>query len=72
MDIALGNFAEANLADLGDDDLAEFERWLDVPDPDLMGWLTGDKPIPAEFDTALFARLRNAPAEAILAERTIS
>ena len=72
MDIALGNFAETHLERLGDDELAEFERWLDAPDPDLLGWITGEFVTPAEVDTPLFRRLRDAPREAIAAERSIT
>ena len=72
MDIALGNFAETALQSLSDDELAEFERWLDAPDPDLLGWITGEAAIPAAYDTPLFQSLRMAPREAIAAERPIS
>ena len=61
MDIALGRFADAYLAELGEADLREFERWLDLPDPEILAWLTGEAPVPAAFDTPLFARLRAAP-----------
>ena len=70
MDIALGDFAEANLPDLSEDELAEFERWLDIPDPDLLGWVTGELPVPTDFDTPLFARLRSAPRDAIARGRS--
>ena len=72
MDIALGNFAETDLERLSDDELSEFERWLDAPDPDLLSWITGEAAVPAEHDTPLFQRLRMAPREAIAAERPIS
>jgi antitoxin CptB len=72
MDLALGNFAQRHLDALDEDELAEFERWLDLPDPDLLGWLTGEAPPPAEIDTPLFRRLRQAPSEAIAADRSIT
>ncbi|HYC17730.1 MAG TPA: succinate dehydrogenase assembly factor 2 [Pseudolabrys sp.] len=58
MDLVLGRFADANLASLGDDDLDELERWLDVPDQQLFAWVNGMEPAPANYDTALFRRLR--------------
>lgn len=61
MDIALGTFADAYLAGLSEADLSEFERWLDLPDPEILAWITGDAPIPATFNTPLFAKLRAAP-----------
>jgi antitoxin CptB len=58
MDLLLGRFADAEIATLADDELAELERLLEVPDPDLYAALTGDKPLPSEFATALFARIK--------------
>ena len=54
-------FADAELPFLSEAELGEFERWLDLPDPDILSWLTGECPIPLEFETPLFARLRAAP-----------
>jgi len=65
MDLAMGRFADANLAGLSEDELAEFERLLDVPDPDLLAWITGEAKPPPEFDTPLIARLASAPREAL-------
>ena len=63
MDLALGAFADAHLATLTDAELDEVEVWLDLPDPDMLSWLTGEAPIPARFDTPLFAKLAAAPRE---------
>jgi antitoxin CptB len=58
MDLILGRFADSEIANLSNDELAEFERLIEVPDPDLYAALTGDQPLGAEYDTALFARIR--------------
>jgi antitoxin CptB len=58
MDLILGRFADAAIASLSEDELAEFERLIEVPDPDLYAALTGDRLLGAEYDTALFARIR--------------
>lgn len=65
MDLALGGFADANLIGLTEDELGEFEVWLDLPDPDMLSWLTGEVPTPPQYDTPLFARLRAAPEAAL-------
>jgi antitoxin CptB len=65
MDLALGAFADAHLAALTEAELAEVEAWLDLPDPDILSWLTGEAPIPPRYDTALFAKLAAAPREAL-------
>ena len=60
MDLALAAFADAHLADLAEAELAEVEAWLDLPDPDILAWLTGEAPLPRRFDTPLFAKLGRA------------
>ena len=58
MDLILGRFADAAIADLSDGDMAELERLIDVPDPDLYAALTGDKPLAPEYASALFDRIK--------------
>jgi len=58
MDLLLGRFADAEIAVLTDAELAELERLLEIPDPDLYAAVTGDKPLPAEFASALFERIK--------------
>ena len=58
MDLVLGRFADAQIAALSDAELDEYERWLEVPDLTIFNWVNGSQPTPAEFATALFARLR--------------
>jgi antitoxin CptB len=59
MDLVLGRFADSQLAAMTDADLDELERWLEVPDQEIFGWVNGMNPLPNEFDTALFRRLRD-------------
>jgi antitoxin CptB len=59
MDLVLGKFADAQIAALSDGELDEYERWLEVPDLTMFNWVNGSQPTPAEYDTALFARLRD-------------
>lgn len=58
MDLVLGPFADAHLAALSAPDLDELERWLEVPDQRIFAWINGSEPTPADFDTAMFKRLR--------------
>jgi antitoxin CptB len=62
MDLILGRFADAEIASLGDNELAELEQLIEVPDPDLYAAVIGDKPLAAEFATALFERIKSFPA----------
>ena len=43
---------------LSEEDLAEFERLIEVTDRDLLGWITGEIGTPAELRHALFRRLK--------------
>jgi antitoxin CptB len=47
------------MASLSDTEVEEIERWLDVPDQRIFAWVNGMEPVPSDFDTALFLRLRN-------------
>jgi antitoxin CptB len=59
MDLILGGFADARVAQLEEGELSEFERWIDVPDRDLLAWVTGEEVVPADFDSPLFRDLRD-------------
>jgi antitoxin CptB len=58
MDLILGRFADTMISDLPDADLAELERLLEVPDPDLYAALTGGTPLAPEYASALFDRIK--------------
>ncbi len=58
MDLIMGRFADATIADLTETELSHYEALMDVPDPQLFAWIIGDEPVPHDQDTALFRRLR--------------
>lgn len=57
MDLILGRFADAHIADLNDRDLAAFEALMEVPDPELFDWINGSRPVAANYATPLFHSL---------------
>ena len=59
LDLIIGRFADSAIAELAADDLAELEGLIDVPDPELLAWVTGESEVPAAHDTPLFRRLRD-------------
>jgi antitoxin CptB len=59
MDLIMGRFADAVIGELSEADIDAFERLSEVPDPDLYAWLSGARPVPLEYDIALFRRLRD-------------
>jgi len=58
MDLIMGRFADALLDRLSEDELADFERLIEVPDRDVLAWITGEEAVPPDHDSALFRRLR--------------
>jgi antitoxin CptB len=59
MDLIMGQFADAEIGTLSVEDVAEFERLIEVTDRDLLGWITGELETPSNYDTALFRRLKS-------------
>jgi antitoxin CptB len=58
MDLIMGRFADAHLSALTEPELDEYERLMEVPDPDLYAWISGERETPPEFDLVLLRRLR--------------
>lgn len=56
MDIVMGRFVDAEIARFTDGEMAELERLIDMPDPLLYAWVSGEQPVDAEFDTPFFRR----------------
>lgn len=67
-DLILGRFADNFVADFSDADMDAFEKLLEVPDHDVLGWVTGELSPPPHYDTALLGRIcafhRNGAPEA--------
>ena len=57
MDLLLGSFADAYLADFTEAELNEYEAILLLSDPDLYNWVTGNQPLPANLAGAVMNRL---------------
>jgi antitoxin CptB len=58
MDLVMGKFADAEISRLTEAELDEYERLLEVPDGELLVWITGEQEIPADHDGAVLRRLR--------------
>jgi antitoxin CptB len=59
IDLIKGGFANAKLGQLSEGELAELERLIEIPDRDLLAWITGEEAVPAAHDGALFRQLRD-------------
>ena len=58
MDLLMGRFADAVLAGMSDAELDQFERLIDVPDPDLFRWIMGEADTPSPYDTPVLRQLK--------------
>jgi antitoxin CptB len=58
-DLITGPFADEMILHMTDDELADFERMLEVPDRELLAWVMGEQAVPANHDTPLLRRLRD-------------
>ena len=64
MDLIMGRFADDTVTQLTQEELAHFEQLMEVPDRELLAWVTGEAVVSAEHDTPLFrrnARLQPSP-----------
>ncbi len=59
MDLIMGRFAEERLNTLSEAELDVFEALIEVPDRDLLAWITGREPTPANYDSEVFRQLRS-------------
>jgi len=57
-DLIVGRFADAHIDTFDDGALDEFERLIEVPNAALYAWVTGAETIPADYDTAVLAKLK--------------
>jgi antitoxin CptB len=57
VDLLLGRFADASVPAMDEEGLAAFESLLDLPDPEILSWITGESEVPAEHDTRFVRQL---------------
>jgi len=57
MDLLLGPFADARIADLSPPELDMLDELMSVSDPELYSWLIGTAPVPRQYDRSLFRQL---------------
>ena len=67
MDLILGPYADATLAQMGAEQLDLYDRLLEENDQDLYPWVSGTQPCPGEYlelltEIAAFARARHGTA----------
>jgi antitoxin CptB len=64
MDLILGGFADAEIDILTDAEIDQYEELLDIPDTDLLPWLTGERLPPEEVASlSIFRRIKSRRTE---------
>lgn len=58
MDWLVGRYADAHLENFGEPDLAHFEQFLELPDPELQKWLLEPDPAVSGDFADLVGRIR--------------
>lgn len=58
-DFLLGRFAARYLGGLSAEQLERLEALLEAPEPELYGWITGQKAVPAAYDNDVMRLLKD-------------
>jgi antitoxin CptB len=58
MDLLMGRFADAEIDLFDDSEFEIFEALIEVPDRDLFAWIAEREPVPPNYDTGIFRRLK--------------
>jgi antitoxin CptB len=58
MDLIIGRFADAHIDKFDEAELDDFERLIEAPNAELYAWVIGADNVPANYDTAVLAKLR--------------
>jgi antitoxin CptB len=58
MDYIFGRFADAHIAGLSEEEVADFERLIDLPDPDLYNAFNDKTPLESTYADGIFRRIK--------------
>ena len=57
LDLILGPFADAQVAGLTEQELEQYEYLLTINDTELLPWLMGEHPAPANIDSSILNKI---------------
>ncbi len=57
MDIVVGTFVQNRISRSDENEMQELERILEIPDQDLLAWLTGAQPVPEDQQSPLLLEM---------------
>ena len=58
VDLLLGQFADARIDQLSEDELDQLEHFMEAQDADIFSWFAGSKPVDPAYDRPIFQRSR--------------
>jgi antitoxin CptB len=58
VDLLLGQFADARIGDLTEDELDQLEHFMDAQDADIFSWFAGSKPVDPVYDRPIFLTIK--------------
>ena len=58
VDLLLGQFADARIDALSEDDLDQLEQFMEANDVDIFSWFAGSKPVDPEYARPIFETIR--------------
>ena len=58
MDLIMGRFADAFVDSMAAAELDDYERLMELPDPELLGWVLAEDAPPVGVNAAMLQRLR--------------
>ena len=64
VDLVLGGYADARIGGMSEAELEQFEAVLEIPTPDLLSWLMGEQPVPAERNSPVMRQMLSFHLEA--------
>ncbi len=53
----LGGYADTRIGAMSETELDQFERVLEIPTPDLLSWLMGERPVPPEHNSPVMRQV---------------
>lgn len=57
VELLTGRFADAQIGELSEAEMDDFEQLIEVPERDLIGWITGKLDLPENYDTSVWHRM---------------
>ena len=54
VDLLLGQYADARIDTLGDDELDQLEHFMEAADADIFSWFAGSKPVDPVYERPIF------------------